>query len=135
MLNEHRNLTMTEPRYRETPCCWRDLETRRPRSTDTEVPWVAQNYTSRVKKGKREQGSRRDRAIRGMEHGGEGRDQLANCYLCAALSLSGPDSLSKLAVCRILCLSNRWRRLLTDIFRISAARVWLPLVRWSARMM
>src|SRR5262245_58939532 len=44
-------------------------------------------------------------------------------YLCTALSLSGPDSRRRLAVCRILCLSRRCRRLRTDMFRISAARV------------
>lgn len=32
-------------------------------------------------------------------------------------------SRSRLAVCRILCLSSKWRRERTDIFKSSAARV------------
>ena len=44
-------------------------------------------------------------------------------YLCAAESVSGPDSRRRLAVWRMRCLSRRWRKLRTDIFRISAARV------------
>lgn len=31
----------------------------------------------------------------------------ARAYLCAALSLNGPDSRIRLAVCRILCLSSK----------------------------
>jgi hypothetical protein len=67
--------------------------------------------------------------VKGVRAEGTGRKlvfasaQRCACYLCTAVSLSGPDSRRRLAVCRILCLSSKCRKLRTDIFSISAARV------------